>query len=237
MQQIRTSGILLFLLMVLTTGCSRLKEASDLLSNPTAKERYQKEHNISDELFKLWERQVQVALQDSLQIDLPYLEKGAFSPRSFFVYSYEISLNAGEVLDLQVQTDSLKELVFIEFYEKKNDSLPIYEKLESSKFGQKDFHFESEKAGEYKLVIQPEIEANTPFSIKIGKNPAYLFPVTAAGNRNVQSYWGADRDGGARRHEGVDIFAKRGTPVVAATNGRIGYINRCPTGGVNFQIL
>nr|WP_262902899.1 M23 family metallopeptidase [Salegentibacter lacus] len=63
------------------------------------------------------------------------------------------------------------------------------------------------------------------------KNPAYLFPVSEGINANVQSYWGANRDGGARSHEGIDIFAKRGTPVVAATNGSIGYKGEKGLGG------
>jgi hypothetical protein len=63
------------------------------------------------------------------------------------------------------------------------------------------------------------------------KNPAYLFPVSEGINANVQSYWGANRDGGARSHEGIDIFAKRGTPVVAATNGSIGYTGEKGLGG------
>ncbi|UJH89966.1 M23 family metallopeptidase [Antarcticibacterium sp. 1MA-6-2] len=37
----------------------------------------------------------------------------------------------------------------------------------------------------------------------------------------MQSIWGDARDGGRRSHEGVDIFAPRGTPVIAVTNGRI----------------
>jgi murein DD-endopeptidase MepM/ murein hydrolase activator NlpD len=47
------------------------------------------------------------------------------------------------------------------------------------------------------------------------------FPVEGATPRAVGSVFGASRDRGARRHEGIDIFAPRGTPVVAAADGWI----------------
>lgn len=62
----------------------------------------------------------------------------------------------------------------------------------------------------------------------VSKSLAY--PV--AGKRsNVGSFWGAVRDGGRRKHEGIDIFAKKGTPVVALTDGVISHKGSSPRGG------
>lgn len=56
------------------------------------------------------------------------------------------------------------------------------------------------------------------------------FPV--AGKRaKVGSFWGAERDGGKRKHEGIDIFAKKGTPVVAVCDGIIVSSGNTPRGG------
>jgi hypothetical protein len=46
------------------------------------------------------------------------------------------------------------------------------------------------------------------------------FPVSGMSSK-IGSFWGDVRDGGKRKHEGIDIFAKLGTPVVAIADGKI----------------
>jgi len=57
------------------------------------------------------------------------------------------------------------------------------------------------------------------------------FPVEGRGMGSIQSVFGAERDGGRREHHGVDIFAPRGTPVLAATDGRVRRVRETPMGG------
>ena len=57
-----------------------------------------------------------------------------------------------------------------------------------------------------------------------------VFPV--AGKRsNIGSFWGDQRDGGKRKHEGIDIFAKKGTPLLAVCDGIIVSCGNTPRGG------
>lgn len=63
---------------------------------------------------------------------------------------------------------------------------------------------------------------------------ALIFPV--AGKANIGSYWGDERDAGTRQHEGIDIFATRGTPVVAVTDGYVLQVGNDGIGGKSVTI-
>ena len=49
--------------------------------------------------------------------------------------------------------------------------------------------------------------------------PSLAFPVDVTPARAPQSTFGVPRDAGRRRHEGIDLFAPRGTAVVAVASG------------------
>ena len=227
MQFNRYSFLLLFLIL---TSCSQLEKAEGLITGLSEKEKYQKENNISEELFEIWESQLEKALKDSLEIELPYLESGNFLPRNFAIYSYQTYLVPGEVIQVKAVTDTASTLVFSELY-KRTGTSGNFEKIRPGNAGKKELQFEIQESGLYKLVIQPEIEANTAFKIEIEKTPAYLFPVLDGKNSDIGSYWGDMRDGGKRDHKGIDIFAKKGTPVIAATEGKIKFTGEKGLGG------
>lgn len=217
----RLIPIPLLILLISLSGCSHLNRAKDLVTNPTAKERYQRDFNISSDLFQIWEEQAQLALNDSVQIELPYFQTGRFRPKAFQVYSYNIRLNPGERLEVAVEADSASSLVFIDLFLQEKDTMTAYQRITGTGYEKRSLRNEIKEPGLYKIIIQPEINANTTFSIKMKKSSVYEFPVAGGINKNIKSFWGASRDGGRRSHEGIDIFAPRGTPVIAATNGRI----------------
>ena len=57
-------------------------------------------------------------------------------------------------------------------------------------------------------------------------------PVVGVTPRNLYNSWHEPRDGGKRKHTGIDIFAPRGTAVVAVKDGVITYIGDQPKGGL-----
>lgn len=56
-------------------------------------------------------------------------------------------------------------------------------------------------------------------------------PVVGIRSSNLDDSWHAPRDGGARVHKGIDIFAPKGTEVVAVVDGVISFIGDQKLGG------
>jgi peptidoglycan LD-endopeptidase LytH len=94
----------------------------------------------------------------------------------------------------------------------------------------KDTTFIYEDNGPKNLIIriQPQLLVNQYVTLE---NPKLAFPVKNGSNRDIQSYWGVDRDGGRRRHEGIDIFNKKGTPILAVEDGVISQVGNNNLGG------
>ncbi len=84
------------------------------------------------------------------------------------------------------------------------------------------FQYDANADGDLVLRTQSTLDGGGDYRISVRANPSVQFPVEHLTPRAVQSRFGATRDAGRRLHEGIDIFAPRGTPVVAATDGWIG---------------
>ena len=58
------------------------------------------------------------------------------------------------------------------------------------------------------------------------------FPVAGFDGRPLDDSFNDSRDGGARRHNAIDIMAPRGTPVLSVQDGRILRLSRNSKGGI-----
>ncbi|HET7609257.1 MAG TPA: M23 family metallopeptidase [Gammaproteobacteria bacterium] len=85
--------------------------------------------------------------------------------------------------------------------------------------------------GDYVLRVQPVLGAAARYDVAIESRPLLAFPVRGVDGRAIWSGFGAERDGGRRAHRGVDIFAPRGTPVLAATDGFVTRVETTRVGG------
>jgi murein DD-endopeptidase MepM/ murein hydrolase activator NlpD len=68
--------------------------------------------------------------------------------------------------------------------------------------------------------------------------PTHLpMPVQGVAPRAIANTWHAPRDAGSRQHKGVDIFTRRGTPVVSPVEGIVIGRGTDPRGGNVVSVL
>jgi peptidoglycan LD-endopeptidase LytH len=87
------------------------------------------------------------------------------------------------------------------------------------------------EGGDYVMRIQPSLGATAGYDVEIAASALLAFPVDGVNGSAIWSGFGAERDGGRREHRGVDIFAARGTPVLAATDGWVTRVETTRVGG------
>ncbi len=170
------------------------------------------------------------ALRDSLKITVPYRESGYFSASKTFAVGYRLDAQRGDRFLVRVETQGQKETqVFIDVFalEKRNRTTLIA----ASKADTNVLAWEPRKTQTYLIRIQPELLRTGRYTITVTREPALSFPVQGRDSRQISSFFGAVRDAGRRRHEGVDIFAPKGTPALASVDGVISGVGTSPLGG------
>lgn len=227
-------------LAVVGSSCTKIR---DLFDPPSPRERYQREFQEDELSVILWDNAYEKALQEQILFHLPYGEAGFFLPDHMQVYSYETELRRGELFHFDLLTENPDVRVFIDFYKLSDDDF-IDGNREDTETNSNEIdyiiqndpldrylQYRVEDPGTYKIVVQPEIAAYSGFSFSAYTLPSLRFPVAGKSNSDIQSFWGASRDGGSRSHEGIDIFAPRGTPVVAAEGGYVSSTGNRGLGG------
>ncbi|KKN11946.1 hypothetical protein LCGC14_1021410 [marine sediment metagenome] len=214
---------------ILFNGCKQAQKVADVLTKPTPRELYARQFENDTSMYNAWENVFENALKDSVQIQLPYSESGVFFAENIEAYSYDLTLERGEIFHVEVLTDSIP--VFIDVYKRTSDSTLTFSHFARNESGQNILNKTIEKTGSYKVILQAGIRSQANFDFDLYSTPSYSFPVLGKDNQAIQSFWGADREGGRRTHQGVDIFADRGTPVIAVTQGRVSSTGNRGLGG------
>ena len=180
---------------------------------------------------RAWIAAADQALRDSLVVALPFAETGYFRADRPSAASYRYAVRAGEQIHVSLALAAgVNARVFLDAFEVGPGRLLV--PLASADTLVLDFRYRADADGQHLLRLQPELLAAGRYTLRVGHEPSLgVFPVQGRTDAAVGSFWGSARDAGARQHEGIDIFAPRGTPAVAATAGYITRTGETPLGG------
>jgi peptidoglycan LD-endopeptidase LytH len=236
---------LLMLAALPVAAACNAREALDRFrpATRTAHERYARSlHDAgldSTAMGREWLAASDSALRAPLAASLPAREAGVYTRSEARAVAYRFALTEGQRLQASLQLDGPAARMFVDLFEVTGDSARPFEHrrtadsvlVADSGRVRVGFQYEATRSGTYVLRLQPELLRGGKFELTLRTEPILAFPVKGGSNRSVQSFFGAVRDGGRRDHHGIDIFAPRGTPVVASANGIVRSISPNALGG------
>ena len=174
-----------------------------------------------------WKSAAAAALRDSLSIQAPIQVNVESKADKFTAWAYRFAVNEGEKVVLTIDKVIDAELFADVFYIESDFTLSHEKSINTD-----SADIPILTTGEYLLRVQSPIDKPVGAKIDLITRPIYdVFPVAGKGNKAIQSFWGAPRDGGRRKHEGIDIFAPRGTPLLAVCDGEIDRVRESGRGG------
>ena len=222
--------------LLIVSGCEEIEQVRDHFRDLTPHETYQAQLNVAglgvSALASDWEAAGRVALAEPLPVSLPYAEEGYISPDAPEATGYRFRLERGRRLTVEVSVDSGEPArVFVDLFRVPADPADPMRPVFSSESPVEAFSHEPWRGGEFVLRLQPELLRGGSYSVTLGLEAQLAFPVEGHGPQYIYSWFGAPRDGGRRIHRGVDIFARRGTPVLAASAGRVSRVRDTAVGG------
>lgn len=183
-----------------------------------------------------WKTEAEESLVAPLRISLPYSERRLLEADYLQPITFAFDLQVDELIQINIfPSINTRAEIFVDvFYVKDAATDPV--RIGSMAAREQQLRIAADHTGQYRVRIQPSHVAQGLVDIAITSPLRYGFPVDTERDNAVQSFFGVDRDGGARRHEGIDIFAPRGTPVIAAEAGRVTRVGDTPRGGKNVWV-
>jgi peptidoglycan LD-endopeptidase LytH len=231
--RIITDRLYILGLLFIVAACSSSKKLDQLFTKASPYEKYlqrlQKNELDQTALGADWLKAGELSLQDSLLIELPYHETGYFPPEKPKALNLRYPVREGQQIYVALEALAQPEAIFfMDVFSVENDSsLELLHSADSLP----QLQYEVEESGWHALRIQPELLRGGAYTLNISFQPSLSFPVSGINSKAVGSFFGDPRDGGKRSHKGIDIFAPKGTPVLAVTDGIVGHRMESRLGG------
>lgn len=177
-----------------------------------------------------WMAAATAARQAPAAVETPFVRDIAVDAAKPVAAGFALSLKRGQKLDVRVTlTGPAPARVFLDLFAA---TAPAANRaVISAPENSMDLAQEVTETGSYILRVQPELLRGGRMRVAVNTGPSLAFPVAGGTARSVQSAFGDRREAGRRRHEGVDIFAARGTLVLAASSGVVTSVGENRLGG------
>jgi peptidoglycan LD-endopeptidase LytH len=158
-------------------------------------------------------------LVNATPVDLPLRETGYLSPDEPGARAWRFSLAQGRRLVITLETVAADPFrVYLDLFELRGEP-PELQLVASAEEAAAHLEFEPERDGTFVLRLQSELLRGGRFTITEETTATLTFPIEGREAQGMASTFGDARDAGVREHQGIDIFAPRGTRVVAAAEG------------------
>ncbi len=214
------------LLLLLAGGCGQAENLRSVFRpDQTPREAYaetlREAGALETALGRAWQAAGERALAEAARVEAPFREVGYLNPAEPAAAGYRIGVRRGQELRIRVTLPDDSTRLFADLFEVPEDTARAPAPLASADTTGR-LAVEAERDGDLLLRVQPELLGGGRYVIEIEAGASLAaFPVSGEDSRAIRSFFGDARDGGARDHHGVDIFAERGTPVVSATGGLV----------------
>jgi len=209
-------------------------ELGRLVDRRTARERYVdglRSAGLGETaLVRDWLAAADDALRNPAGATLPLETDVRHSPAAPKAYGYRLRLQRGRLLRVELTVSgTAPAMVFIELFPA-DESVSVAPVAVSDGVEPRLAH-ETERDGEYILRIQPELLRGGEMRIGQRTTASMTFPVSGRTSAAVKSFFLDPRDNHRRQHHGIDIFAPRDTPIVAAADGVVTLVGTSELGG------
>jgi len=229
-------GSAAFLALLSLAACEEVEQVQDRFRDLTPYEAYESSLAAAGlaetALGREWVNAGRSAVEAAAPISLPFEEQGYIAPEAPGAMAYRMSVQRGQRLtaEVSVSTDEGTR-VFVDLFRVPADPGDQHRPIVSTDSLPGQFTHEPWRDGEFILRLQPELLRGGHYTVSLKLEAQLAFPVAGYNVRAVQSVFGDPRDAGRRNHHGVDIFAQRGTPVLAAVPGRVRRVRVTGLGG------
>lgn len=183
-------------------------------------------------LGRAWFDAANRSLDNPIGITIPYKETGYFAAERPQATGLRFQAKRGEKINISLAKRPANGFaVYLELWRAPATAGEKPRLITAADTTRDAIEHEADDQATYIVRVQPELLKSGEYTISISAGPSLAYPLKTSGKNHIQSFWGDARDGGARSHEGIDMFAPRLTPVVAAANGRVTRVNENNLGG------